>query len=298
MTSFVKKLHLGLVLLGFACIGQVNAQTTPCCKQTCWGNLSITGEFLYWRAFESGLDNCVPRHVSDRTTRNGHVFSEFKGKGRDLNFKWDPGYRIGANYEFASCEWDVAASWTHFHSSANGSGHRKWNINLDVIDVTTGYEPDCGLCFDVRPFIGLRGAQIDQKLHVGHRGGSHKRLKEEFEGLGPLLGLGFNWEIGCNFSLYVNVSAAWLYGNFHVKTFESDKLVDARNVCRLSKHLDANIAAGDAEIGVRWQRCFCNTKQFYLQLGLEHHRYFNFNRIGCYGDLSFDGANVGLGIGF
>lgn len=229
---------------------------------------------------------------------DGFVLSEFSGRGRDLHYKWDPGYRVGACYEFASGEWDVAASWTHFHSKANGSGHRKWTINLDVVDVTTGYEPECGLCFDIRPFLGVRGAKIDQKLHSGHRRGSHKHFKEEFEGIGPLLGLGLDWEIGCNFSLYVKASAAWLYGNFHVKTFESTELVHARNVCKLRKHLDANIAAGDAEIGLRWETCFCKTKRFFLQLGLEHHRYFNFNRIGCYGDLSFDGANVGLGIGF
>lgn len=305
MTSFVKKLYLGLTLLVITASGEAYGQqsplpeqNTPCCQQTCWGNLSISGEFLYWRAFQSGLDICVPRRVSDRITPSGHVTSTFSGKGHDLDFRWDPGYRVGVRYGFACNEWDIAASWTHFHSHANGSGHRHWNINFDVIDVTTGYEPEMGLCFDIRPFIGLRGAQIDQKLHAGHRDESHKHLKAEFEGLGPLLGLGVDWEIGCNFSLYASASVAWLYGNFHVKSFERDRFVDAVNICKLRKHLDANIAGADATIGIRWQRCFCKNKQFYLQLGLEHHRYFNFNRIGCYGDLSFDGVNAGLGLGF
>lgn len=160
-------------------------------------------------------------------------------------------------------------------------------------------------------FGGIRGARIDQKHHIHEFPSSEAAAiandliairthnKEKFFGVGPLIGLEADWNIGCNFSLYASADVSWLYGNFHVRLAEADVFLDAANFSKIKKHLNASLAGADAAIGVRWQTCICKNTQLFLQLGLEHHRYFDYNRIGdCCGDLSFDGVNFSAAVKF
>jgi hypothetical protein len=287
---------------------------TPCCEGTGF----LTAELLYWRAFEGGLDACFPSEVSDRVTSDGRIISRFKGKGKEPHFDWNPGFRIGTGYEFACSNWEVAALWTHFYSnmdrSKNGGNRPRWRLKLDVIDVVAVYGFEWSSCFTLWPYAGLRGAYIDQKVHnngecYGSRCSSYSyesndlirgknRNKQRFEGIGPLIGLEGDWWLVCGFSLYANASVSWLYGRSNAHFFESDGSSYIFNSSSVKKGLDACLACADAAIGIRWQTCICRNMRLILQLGLEHHRYFNYNRIGGYGDLCFDGLNFGGGIEF
>lgn len=347
MTYFIRKIHVAITFLLMTSIGYAYgdySNSSACgesenccsCQPTCCGGKGfISAELLYWRAFEDGLDTCVPSDVSDSVTSDGRVISRFRGRGRDPDFRWDPGFRVGTGYELACSNWGVAAFWTHFHSRAHDSrnhgnsyrsygydyqnhgNERRWNINFDVIDVVAAYESDMGSCFTVRPFGGLRGARIDQKQRLGDFSSSRSdfsnsissytsndfaiigtKNKEKFWGLGPLIGLEGDWNIGCGLSLYASASVSWLYGHFDVSLTELEESVDFVDFCHVSKHLDAVVGAFDAALGIRWQKCFCSNMRVILQLGLEHHRYFDYNRMGCYGDLSFDGVNFGAAIEF
>ena len=320
MKHFIKKLYVAITLLSVMSVGHVfadyrnslscgeNEDCNPC-QPTC-SRAYIGAELLYWRAFQNGLDICVPTDVSDTVT-DGEVISTFRGEGHEPNFEWHPGFRINVGFEMPSCnKWDIATTWTHFHSHVHGSHHGDrphWNINLDVVDVVAGYRLDLGDCFTVRPFAGLRVARIDQKIHIvdfadgtdfGDLISEDVNNKERFRGIGPLLGLEANWNMGCNFSLYANASISWLYGKFHVRQTEFEDVVGASNFCEVEKHLNGTQAIADVGLGIRWQTCFCMNTQLIIQLGLEHHRYFDHNRIGCYGDLSFDGLNLGAGLAF
>lgn len=290
-----------------------------CCQPDCCcgcnstgGGFLISADLLYWRPFESGLDRCVPEEVSNTIRPDGRVISTFNGKSRDPHFKWSPGFRICAGYGFDCSHWDIGACWTHFHSHANSSNHGnkvQWNINLDVIDILAGYKADLGPCFSLRPFFGIRGARIDQKLHLCQYPSSSRSSrneldiignhnKQDFSGIGPIIGLGGDWNIGCGFSLYASGAISWLYGRYDVRFTDFDDSIDAFDCCYVKKHLNANLAAADAALGIRWQTCFCMDTRLVLQLGLEHHRYFDYNRMGNYGDLSFDGVNFSAGIEF
>ena len=50
------------------------------------------------------------------------------------------------------------------------------------------------------------------------------------------------------------------------------------------------------ELELRWKTCFCKNSFLILQLGLEHHRYFNHNQFCGYGDLSLDGVSFSAAI--
>lgn len=320
MKYFIQKIYITINLLVITSIGYAFGDcetdlSTSC--ETCYPCTScecphgfISAELLYWRAFENGLDVCVPSEVSDTILPNGNIVSRLKGRGRDPHFNWDPGVRLGAGYEFPCSHWGVAAFWTHFNSRAHGSGHQhlRWNIDFDVLDVAAGYEFDFGYCFTIRPFIGLRGAKIDQKIRTKNQGNSYsyylnepifskRRNKEEFLGLGPLIGVDGEWGVGCGLSIYANAAISWMYGRFHVNFKDISETIDATNISHIKNRLDASLASADAGIGVRWRTDFYNY-HWILQVGLEHHRYFDYNRFNQYGDLSFDGVNFSAAVVF
>jgi hypothetical protein len=49
----------------------------------------------------------------------------------------------------------------------------------------------------------------------------------------------------------------------------------------------------DIGLGIRWE-----FKHFTLQAGLEDHNYFDFNHIGCCGNLNLYGGNVSAAVHF
>lgn len=274
------------------------------CESVCSKGF-VKADFIYWRAFEGGLDACIPVESLDMATEDG-ALSLFRGKGRDPHFRWSPGFRLNAGYELPCRGWDTAASWTHLQSRTHGSNRgnpHRWKINFDVIDVVTGYNFDSSDCFAIRPFLGLRGARIDQKLHLEELSLSSissfiaNRNKEKFVGIGPLIGVEADWKIGCGFKAFTSASVSWLYGNFKVRLNKIDSTLDSLSLCRVSNRIAGIQAIADFVLGLRWETCFYS-KIVFLQLALEHHRYFDHNRFGNYGDLSFDGLAFSGGIDF
>lgn len=320
MTYFISRMQATITFLLIASIGQTygyyenlpgygESEDYCSCQPECCGKGFISAELLYWRTFETGLDRCIPVEISDTITSDGQVISRFRGKARDPHFKWNPGFRIGAGYEFACSRWDVDASWSHLHAHSHSFNSNeidgRWNIDLDVFDIMAGYEADLGSCFSLRPFAGLRSARINQKIHIREFSNIftenelitlNESNKENFWGVGPLIGLQAGWDMGCGFSLYASASLSLLYGRFDVHLFQTDKSIDSLDQCKLGKHLDASINVADVALGIQWKTCYCD-KWLVFQLGLEHHRYFDYNRF-CEGDLSFDGVNFSAGIEF
>lgn len=327
MTQFLKKTCIAILVtlssstgyIQAACYDQPVCDIQPrideqCCEPCCNSCGYVAVDLLFWRAFESGLDICVPNSTSDIVnTSDGTVISTFSGTGLDPNFRWSPGFRLTIGRDLPCNNWDIALSWTHFHSNARGSNNSHeflWNVNFDTIDLIAAYETNFCI-FTLRPFGGLRGAIIDQKADLRQfvneqtidliSNETHNR--EKFRGIGPILGLGADWCIGCGFSLYAAASWSWLYGNFDVDLERNAVTVDSIDFSQIGTRTEGVQTVADAEIGVRWTGCFCDCYQLILGVGLEHHQYFSHNRIGACsgngnGDLSFDGLNFSVGILF
>lgn len=321
MIHFTKKLNLafGLLLttsMGYSYAGVDGMSCEDSCYSPCptfCGNGFIGAELLYWRPSQDGLSRCIPTDVSDTVLSDGRIISTFQGKGRDPRFEWNPGFRIGAGYEYPCSDWEIGATWTHYNSKArqnlSNSNRLRWNINLDVVDLQMAYQSDFNSCFSLRPYLGLRFARIHQKLRVGETPSSTTFAlagetlfgadnKHTFSGVGPLFGLGADLQMNCGFSLFVNGAISWLYGSNHVRATNSTSTEDVIDYSNIRNKSYSTLMAADASFGVRWHTCFCNDKQLYFQLGFEHHRYFDYSRFGKCGDLSFNGLNLGMGVGF
>ncbi|CDR34247.1 Lpg1974 family pore-forming outer membrane protein [Criblamydia sequanensis] len=289
------------------CQDNNNCYSCEPCQPACCGRGYIGIELLYWRAFNSGFDVCIPGDVSTVVTPQGTVITDTSGRWIEPDYKWKPGFRIGAFYEFGDCPVFVGSLWSHLRSHSDGSRNEnsiRWDVDYDVLDLIVGYDYDLNSCVGLRPYAGLRYARIDQKIQLD--GFSLETAlvedfflidvnnRQDFTGIGPLIGIEGDVGIGCGFSVYANLSVACLYGNFKVHFHEFEQTIDTISFCNARRNQDASIAVADAGVGIRWETCYCNT-QLILQLGLEHHRYYDYNRL-CHGDLSFDGVNFSIGI--
>lgn len=267
------------------------------------GDFFIAGEALYLRAYEGGLAGlCDNAQITDSFESDG-VISKAVGKGREPNFKWNPGFRVGAGYEFGDTKCDIGAYWTHYYSKTGGRSPQ-WKLKFDVVDAVSSGRWDCSPYFVLSPFGGLRYARIHQTLHTHNittingdiSDTARGHLKERFFGIGPLFGVEGDYGVGCGFSLYGNISVAILYGTFHNRSHEIARFDTGRNISHTHNHLQACQPVVDAGFGIRWRACFCNGIILTLQLGAEQHRYFNHNQLCSYGDLSLDGGSLAIGL--
>lgn len=284
-------------------------------------------DLLYWRAIEDGLDGCglMDAEINAFNEEDESTVLISKRNIEDPHFNWNTGFRLGIGWISSSC-WDVVGYWTCFNTDAHlnqkrrgeneGSEdqrsheRRKWNLNFNAADVVFSRNFHLNqYCLNLRPFLGLRGAWINQKLHsnavsaikTGEEVDDlkvHEKNKERFQGIGPLLGFQADWYIGCNFSLFGAIDFGVLYGHFNVRSKKTSKFEEDSSSSDSKKNIHACEAVVDAVLGLSWNYRVCNCFSLILQLSCEHHRYFDQNKIGDNGDLCFDGGTFSANIAF
>lgn len=315
-----------LMLLMVATVGQINAdyaypQTCGvyqnCCypPQDCCGKGFISADLLYWRAFQSGLGVCVSSELVEDVESDGTVISSFSGKSRSPHYNWEPGYRIGAGYQFGGSPWEVALYFTDFHSHSNKHNgdnddddflnderHFKWHLNYYVTDLLLGYDYEYSCYFSLKPFVGVRYAQIELSSKFFEfdsllltSADSHN--KQKFNGVGPIFGLEGDWNLGCGFGLYANGAISGLYGNYRNSSHEANVFEDSEEFTDFNDRRHNWQTVVDLGVGVSWEECFCDGLKLIVKLGWEHHQYFNIDRCDC-GDLSLDGGVLSARVDF
>jgi len=94
----------------------------------CWSDgLTAHVDFLWWRAYEEntalGVEETYSSAVNNGFTGTAARSTVFDTEHvKQLNFKYDPGFRLGL-YEACSAGcWDLALDWTHYHTKATANG--------------------------------------------------------------------------------------------------------------------------------------------------------------------------------
>lgn len=302
---------------------------SPCCEPICnqgpycgpnclpypyCSELNIKGGLLFWRSELCGLeaafgDTTVATTVDPLT---GVITTEIIETDQHPDFKWSPGFRIGADYAF-TC-FVLEADWTHYKGHAkfsDGGQHGRWKIDYDTLDLIFGRRCCVAPCFYFKPFIGLRGALIHQTLTshletlfttsvVNNTVITDKNDKERFWGIGPELGVEANWYLGCDFSVYGNFDFVTYYGGVKSKNYDVDIFPTTVSISN-GKHNHCFSTIGtDMAIGLRWDKRWCVASEvlLMLKLGLEQHRIYDFSELGSDGTLSFDGGIFEVGLGY
>lgn len=216
-------------------------------------------DFLYWKADEDDLEYATKMVATPVTDH-----SDVSTKLLPLHFSWDPGFRLGFGYTFNHFDsWALNLSWTHIQNHAHGSasalgteaqvgdvntiipiwntlfqelthGATKasahWKVNFNTIDLSLGRSFFLSKRFVLNPFIGFRGALIDQ-----HYKAKYNTLilpaeeaptftqelvfkaKNDFGGFGLRGGGEFLWHFNQHWNLFTQLSGSALYGKFQVK---------------------------------------------------------------------------------
>lgn len=312
----------------FGNCGPVCCPTNTCNPCGC-GDWFVDVDVLYWKACEGGLmyGSVTEETELDTTTA---TFDHFDTKKKNPHHRWDVGVRVGLGYHFACECYDAAVYWTHFDTDAHGhwgdcsdfnrwftpawsgvdthgllGGNRDngtnpvshasahWKLRLNLLDAEIGRSFCVNSCLSLRPYVGVRGAFIDQNYkleYVSSRDVSGQEvcsptdefhLKSDFEGAGIRIGMDTDYNLGCGVSLFGDLAASLLWGETEVKTKEKytfGVFPGSTDVIFMSqKDRDCGSRAiTDASLGLRWQQCCCN-KVITLEFAWEHHFFFNNN---------------------
>jgi hypothetical protein len=276
----------------------------------------LKGELLVWRGALSGLEAAFGKTFITTVNQDQLQVTTLKESNKKPNYKWRAGFRLGAEFMFER-NFNLETDWTHFNGYANHenqedkNGH--WKLDYDTIDLTIAHNFYPCHRFFVKPFIGLRGAIIHQKLEsnlVTTKTDIEQVVttittklddKEKFWGVGPELGIEADWYLGWDLSVYAMFDAVPYYGNVHSKNDDVDTILSTKNINDIKGNSCFNSIGTDGAIGIRWDKYLCYKNcdvHILLKLGLEQHRIYEFSNLGADGSLSLDGGVFEAGVGF
>lgn len=230
----------------------------------CSSNWTGSASLLIWQAYEGKTENALV----DETT--AFTLNEHPAHTARVNFDWQVGYRIGIGYNFfydtsACSDWDLEFTYTYYHAAKsenasfdNGSPVPGGVIALEFPPFIAGqitygdsiskrritfstFDLDLGRSFFVtrnisfRPFAGLKGALIFQRLHVLYLHAIQDPLDEQiahndFRGVGIKGGIDTNFYFNSQWSLFDTFAGALLFGKFHDKAALSSLDVTVSNL--------------------------------------------------------------------
>ena len=159
---------------------------------------SIEAEFLWWRANLDNLEYAIKASGDIDFINNTFRLG---GDYKLPDFKFDPGVRVSAGYDFGEKNWDVFLRWTYHYTDPTGStsrpensseiillalkefygannsqievpfdsGHAKWKNQFNVLDLEMGYDYFFSNRFSIRPNFGLKAAWIDMDYDINFR---------------------------------------------------------------------------------------------------------------------------------
>ena len=198
-----------------------------------WGGFFVDAEYLYLTPYRRDLDFAIlsPNQAGDP---EGPIVSD--------SWQSRSAFRAGAGYLLPDGAGDVGFAYTYLHDEQDafaaqpaggllfatqthpgtvefaGSAAANATLSYNVFDLEVGRRLDVGDVVAVRPFGGLRFAQIDQNFTVLYNGGdanldtvgSHL----QFDGGGLRAGVQVDWKFLEHFSLYGRAAGALMVGDF------------------------------------------------------------------------------------
>ncbi len=181
----------------------------------------------------------------------------------------------------------------------------KLDVDFNIIDFDLNTNLSVTSCMRFRPSLGVRIAYIDQKYHLANsyqaftnildplsaQAKEKIKLNNDFRGYGIHAGMLFEYDLGCNLSLYGSGEATILKGCFDVcerykvsAEFTNEFILNSFFKDTQKDNFDAYRAILDSAIGIRYRISFNQDAcSFILQLSWENHLYFAQNQFQSIG---------------
>ena len=260
-------------------------------------------DYLNWSINRQGLDFAVATDGTAQAVGNGSV--------RNLDFGQASGVRVGVGYLFAS-GWDLTGNYTYFRNSTSASaqepaGGNLWatrshpnfnqeaetaaasgSFDYDVFDLEAGYGYRFNESVAIRPFGGLRWANIDQNLNVRYDGRDFTNGVVDnnltMDGFGFRVGMDGYWHLGHGWSLFGRGAGSVMYGKFRSRLLETD-MNGADTIVNVRDNYSQAVPVLETSMGAAWQY-----EGFQFAAGYELNNWFDLGNRSMFPDNAHEGA--------
>lgn len=262
-------------------------------------NLYLEAAYLFWHS--SIEDLSVTSNIESIS------INQTKETIKQINYKYESGFKLGLGYNLSYDYWDVLINWTRLHSQpksswnsttqslnatllapfegagilGSNSVHSRWKLHFDTVDLELGRRLFLGRNLAVRPYAGLKGAWITSKLNTSYAGinslvfnAANVSLKDRNQGIGLRFGMQGRWDLGCsNFAILANIAGAVLWNNIKVQNVTNEFRLDntlGGGVKKANYHALNPLV--ECFIGLDWGSCF--SKKYYLGISAGYEMQF------------------------
>lgn len=263
----------------------------------------LEAAYLYWHS--SIEDVSVTSNIQPIST------NQTKETIKQINYKYDSGFKLGLGYNLSYDSWDIFANWTRLHthpssswssttqslstsllapfaSSAlvSNSAHSRWSLHFDTVDLELGRHLFLGRNLAIRPYVGLKGAWVTSTLHTSYNGinnlvfnSADVFLRDRNQGIGLRFGMQGRWDLWCSdFAILGNIAGAVLWNNMKVKnTTNAFNLDGTLGGGSKNAHYRTLKPLVECFIGLDWGSCFCRKYYLNVAAGYEMQFWWDYN---------------------
>lgn len=273
----------------------------------CWfERIQLTGEIFCWQVNCSDWEYVAVRKATENRS---------KERIKSVSTDFAPGFRVGGQLTFPFQDWSPALFWTHQDSRGSNStqingkegktvsfslppvedfskdisvgqvaivrGRIKWRY--DLFDLELGEWLPVGCSFYVRPFVGVRIADIHENLKDKALTAPdldvafiRVRIKCEHKGIGPRMGLDLHYPLCDGFGVFGSLAGSLIWGNVENRT-KTTRVPSGEGVAKGSVRQNINLLRPmlDLKMGLTWSFKACCCLPVTLGVAWESHCLFN-----------------------
>ena len=255
-----------------------------------WG-VYFEAEAIYWKFFEGGTDYVFVKQPNVNS-------STYVDRLHYMDFDWRFAYRFTLGYQLKDPSLDLRTTFTRFTTDQStgvdqpaGGGtlypnqavtanpdytrsSESWNLSFNVLDLTVGRSYFLRRTFSAHPYMGLRGALIDQRSKATWEGSATSDFEfkstNNFFGIGLLAGTQGRWHFDTNWSVFGSILGSLLYGWYDVDSTIHKFYLGVSNPLELESDTRRVVPNMTADAGFRWEYlAFKNRTRFALSLAYE-----------------------------
>lgn len=228
----LKKTTLAILGMGVSSMVTAGMYATPPAPTCTPGDVTVPCEAKMW---DLGVQALYLRPIFDAD--KGYNIANIN-QYREVDNDWGWGYRLEGSYHFSTGS-DITMTWVHYDVDSNNGQYAgsfpagqflvNANYNLstsnkfDQVNLVMGQHVDMGLLKNARFYGGLQYANIRSNGQLAYTvvspaiqnltRGVFGTEDTDFNGVGPVIGIDYSYDLTQNFSITANTAASILYGS-------------------------------------------------------------------------------------
>ena len=257
-------------------------------------DIALFADFIYWN---TSLDTLTYAKTGFGVDPSAPHLKH--GKIQPVNWGWDPGFKIGINWNFPHGCWDMILQYTWLDAQATGTtnsstiacgfptffptnhmepiqrAHAHFDLTYQLADLEIGRNYYVSRTLKLRPFVGLKGTWQRQNYDVSYISHTQKQFYDyhvtfdhKLWGLGARGGIHSSWHFSKVFSLYGNLALSSMWLNYDTSRKDSFAASDQPALDNVAIQGSPNLIKPvlECDIGLRAETYYSNGRYHILGL--------------------------------